>query len=329
MYKERQTAIEREERESLLSTPIFVCTLGFPKMPTILHIFEPRYRLMIRRCLESGHPRFGMVLHSQELNSATPGMSTYGTMLEIKTVQMLPDGRSMIETVGSHRFRLFESGSLDGYSVGRIAPIEDVAPEAESELEQASMGIMDTWTTRLSASRSNSDDSGEAMSSDVQMSADGSGSIPSSGSTTSTTSTFKSLLSIEEARDAYHCFQAALGIDSLMRQTGSQPSGVAVSSLIQRSTVELTGICNTFLETLRSGSAPWLITRLNDTYGPLPDASDVAAYGYWMAMVIPIDEHEKAKLLPIRSARLRLCIVVYWIEQLRQTWWFNHGCSVQ
>jgi Lon protease-like protein len=44
----------------------------------------------------------------------------YGTMLEIQSVQMLPDGRSMVETVGAHRFKLLEKGSLDGYTVGRI-----------------------------------------------------------------------------------------------------------------------------------------------------------------------------------------------------------------
>lgn len=57
LYTSRKEAVEREQREALLSTPLFVCTLGFPSMPTILHIFEPRYRLMIRRCLESNNPR--------------------------------------------------------------------------------------------------------------------------------------------------------------------------------------------------------------------------------------------------------------------------------
>lgn len=33
---------------------------------------------------------------------------------------MLPDGRSMVETVGTTRFRILERGSLDGYMVGRI-----------------------------------------------------------------------------------------------------------------------------------------------------------------------------------------------------------------
>ena len=34
--------------------PIFVCSLALPHAPCPLHIFEPRYRLMIRRALESG-----------------------------------------------------------------------------------------------------------------------------------------------------------------------------------------------------------------------------------------------------------------------------------
>lgn len=62
-----------------------------------------------------------MVLPSRGTGSDhLQGVMEYGTMLEIQSVQMLPDGRSMVETVGSHRFRLMEKGSLDGYTVGRI-----------------------------------------------------------------------------------------------------------------------------------------------------------------------------------------------------------------
>ncbi|TMS17817.1 LON peptidase N-terminal domain and RING finger protein 2 [Larimichthys crocea] len=35
--------------------PIFVCTVAYPGVPCPLHIFEPRYRLMMRRCMETGH----------------------------------------------------------------------------------------------------------------------------------------------------------------------------------------------------------------------------------------------------------------------------------
>ncbi|XP_039631646.1 LON peptidase N-terminal domain and RING finger protein 1 [Polypterus senegalus] len=40
--------------------PIFVCTMAYPGIPCPLHIFEPRYRLMMRRCMETGTKRFGM-----------------------------------------------------------------------------------------------------------------------------------------------------------------------------------------------------------------------------------------------------------------------------
>jgi Lon protease-like protein len=36
--------------------------------------------------------------------------------------------------------------------------------------------------------------------------------------------------------------------------------------------------------------------------------------------VLPIEEYEKAKLLPIRSARLRLKLVAHWIDQLNSNW---------
>lgn len=58
-----------------------------------------------------------MIMHPRP--GATAG-SEFGTMLQIRTVQMLPDGRSIVETWGSYRFRIMERGTLDGYMVGRI-----------------------------------------------------------------------------------------------------------------------------------------------------------------------------------------------------------------
>ncbi|KAN0059659.1 hypothetical protein ACQY0O_008230 [Thecaphora frezii] len=350
LYDNRKAAIEQEEREARLSTPIFVCTLAFPQMPTILHIFEPRYRLMIRRCLESGNPRFGMVLPSK----TNGGLDEYGTMLEIKSVQMLTDGRSMLETVGSYRFRLLEKGSLDGYTVGRIERIDDISLEEEAELEHEAMlrrqvleGADDDGSVhRHGATPPRSVAEGERSHHDASADTD---------------ATSRRLTPQQEAnhgrpeptgdRDA-----DAQGALSLYRQDDDS-SGVtmrtAPSSTGRRtesdaesdnagepglppympmsqepSTAELVDMCRSFIATLRSGSAPWLLTRLNNAYGPMPEAHEVERLGYWMALVMPIDEHEKAKLLPIRSRRVRLCMVVDWIEQLRQSWWFSNGCTV-
>lgn len=43
LYAERERSVEEEERNSRLDTPLFVCQLSFPGVPTNLHFFEPRY----------------------------------------------------------------------------------------------------------------------------------------------------------------------------------------------------------------------------------------------------------------------------------------------
>merc|ERR1712032_1131956 len=68
-----------------VTIPIFVCTMSFPNIPCPLHVFEPRYRLMIRRAMEAGTREFGMCT-----NSPDKPFSDYGTMLEIRDIQSPP-----------------------------------------------------------------------------------------------------------------------------------------------------------------------------------------------------------------------------------------------
>ncbi|KAK0663823.1 LON peptidase N-terminal domain and RING finger protein 1 [Lasiodiplodia hormozganensis] len=135
----RAEAVAEEERGiSELDTSLFVCTLGFPAMPTFLHIFEPRYRLMIRRALE-GNGTFGMLMYNRSgANQGSLGpvqFKEYGTMLQIISVQMMPDGRSLIETRGTTRFRVRDHGLHDGYIIGNVERIEDVSLAEEERLE--------------------------------------------------------------------------------------------------------------------------------------------------------------------------------------------------
>ncbi|KAI4140071.1 MAG: hypothetical protein L6R39_005971 [Caloplaca ligustica] len=113
-------------------TPLFVCTLAFPSMPTFLHIFEPRYRLMIRRAVENGQGKFGMMMYGGRAEHFKP----YGTLLKIRNLEMMPDGRSVIETVGLSRFRVRSWDMLDGYIIGDIDRVDDV-PLAEEEQAEA------------------------------------------------------------------------------------------------------------------------------------------------------------------------------------------------
>lgn len=115
--------------------PLFPCTLAYPQMPTFLHIFEPRYRLMIRRAVEGGSRKFGMLMHRPYGAPGEPHFMPYGTALYVERVEMLPDGRSLIETRGLYKFRVWQTSMLDGYLVGRIQRIDDIPIHEEEVLE--------------------------------------------------------------------------------------------------------------------------------------------------------------------------------------------------
>lgn len=124
-----------------LRTPLFVCTLSFPTMPTFLHIFEPRYRLMMRRVAQSADRNFGMLLpnstRERQGDLGKVPFYQYGTLLHIVNMNQLADGRSILECKGVSRFKVVSHGMLDGYTVGKIERIDDISIAAEEALEAA------------------------------------------------------------------------------------------------------------------------------------------------------------------------------------------------
>ena len=70
-------------------------------------------------------------------------------MLQIRNVQMLPDGRSVVETWGTWRFRIMERGMRDGYTVARVERIEDY----EDELDQSAFAPPDEGIRNSSSDR--------------------------------------------------------------------------------------------------------------------------------------------------------------------------------
>lgn len=137
----RVDALKAEEQagDNVLNVPLFICTLSLPSMPTFLHVFEPRYRLMMRRVIE-GSRQFGMVMynrtHAPQGDLGSTPFLEYGTLLEIVNYELLRDGRSFIETRGIGRFKVRAHGLLDGYNVSRIERVEDVSLAEEAILEQ-------------------------------------------------------------------------------------------------------------------------------------------------------------------------------------------------
>ncbi|KAM7417140.1 hypothetical protein PAMA_016987 [Pampus argenteus] len=149
---ERQK-IHQEEMAELSNlnknVPIFVCTMAFPTVPCPLHIFEPCYRLMIRRCMETGTNCFGMCLGDN-----LKGFADYGCLLEIRNVQFFSDGRSVVDTIGRRRFKVIQHSERDGYNTADIEYLEDVKVEgvAERELQSLHDAVYDqalVWVNSL------------------------------------------------------------------------------------------------------------------------------------------------------------------------------------
>ena len=118
----------------MLELPLFpLNTVLFPGMPLSLHIFEERYRQMIRLCLDTQQP-FGVVLIRQGVEALGPLAEPHniGCTAQITRMEPLDDGCMNILTAGRERFRIFSLSYELPYLVGRVemAPFENQDPQA-------------------------------------------------------------------------------------------------------------------------------------------------------------------------------------------------------
>lgn len=117
IYANRQ--LQELDQEPTL--PIFICITAFPSVSCPLFIYEPRYRLMVRRAIESGSRQFGIVL----AQNGRQNYANYGTVLDIRDCVQLSDGCSILSTIGTKRFRVHRRSEKDGYDTANIEFIKD------------------------------------------------------------------------------------------------------------------------------------------------------------------------------------------------------------
>ena len=112
--------------------PLFpLHTVLFPGMRLPLHIFEPRYRLMIDECLTAGSP-FGVVLIRSGREVGEPAdPHPVGTTAHITGVERLPDGRINLEVVGQQRFQVVSVHTDRDYLTGTIADFPLTGTDAD------------------------------------------------------------------------------------------------------------------------------------------------------------------------------------------------------
>ena len=97
--------------------PLNVVLLPGAELP--LHIFEPRYREMVNRCLQE-RSEFGMLLAMPD------GVSRVGCTAEIlEILERYPDGRMDIVTVGRVPFRATHLYTENPLLEGQVDYLED------------------------------------------------------------------------------------------------------------------------------------------------------------------------------------------------------------
>jgi ATP-dependent Lon protease len=99
-----------------MELPMFpLGTVLFPSLFLPLHVFEPRYRVLARHCMD-GSREFGVVLIERGSEVGGNDVRTFvGTVAQILDATELDDGRWVLGTVGTRRVRVHEWLSDDPY----------------------------------------------------------------------------------------------------------------------------------------------------------------------------------------------------------------------
>lgn len=112
--------------------PIFPLPLVLlPGEALPLHIFEPRYRQMLKD-IEFSRKMFGVSFFSQDASFADkPAAESVGCVAEISDMQALGDGRYNVSTAGLIRYRLLDYvDASEPYLIGEVEFFEDFEADA-------------------------------------------------------------------------------------------------------------------------------------------------------------------------------------------------------
>ena len=110
-----------------------------PEMPMPLHIFEPRYKMMIGECLDENKP-FGIVYYS---GNKIRSVGCSARIIEV--LKRYDDGRLDIMTKGEKRFYIKELFEDKPYTESKVIFFDDVIegiPDALNDLRQKAIELL-------------------------------------------------------------------------------------------------------------------------------------------------------------------------------------------
>lgn len=131
----------------------------FPGVATPLHIFEERYRAMVRELLEVEEVFdrvFGIVAIREGYEVGDHGAQSVhrvGTLVQLTEAEAYDDGRFDIEVIGRQRLRVTEHDSSGPFLRGEVELLGDT-DEPEAGLEAArTLAAFETYRDQLSELR--------------------------------------------------------------------------------------------------------------------------------------------------------------------------------
>jgi len=116
--------------------PMFpLTTVLFPGMRLPLHIFEQRYRQLVRDLLDQAEPRrFGVIAIRKGRETGADGVTALhevGCVATVRQVKPLDDGQYDLVVVGTERFRLLALDRSLPYFQGEIESLTEELSQAE------------------------------------------------------------------------------------------------------------------------------------------------------------------------------------------------------
>src|SRR3984893_9475589 len=115
-------------------------TVLFPHMPMSLHIFEERYKTMMRDCRRSS-TTFGIVaIRSGQETGGGAVPFEVGTLAQLDEIEELPDGGYNLTVVGASRFHIDAYSHQRPYLVGSVHYLQDI-PASGADTERLAAAV--------------------------------------------------------------------------------------------------------------------------------------------------------------------------------------------
>ncbi len=160
--KSRRPVIVRRMDDVEVELPIFpLAVVLVPGELLPLHIFEERYKQMMRHVLDDErHFGLSFVDHAEVGSETPPAIGSVGCEAQVSAVVPLAEGRMNLLTIGSGRFVIKSFSQLSPFLIARVERFSDM-PDESPEVESLADKVRMLFDRLAAAARTLSNDASE------------------------------------------------------------------------------------------------------------------------------------------------------------------------